>query len=508
VQELIVRPSVRKAAWILATLAAIAGVWISYRLTEKHLQVADPNNKSILDEACEATETSSCDEVIKTEWGRFPPGLKDASGKPAGIPVAELGLQYFICVLTWLVLIGAVSPSRWWAHLILLAATSIGLLFAVVLAVNMYGSLDYWCPLCAAIHVLSLLLVVFVVLMWPERTGVSEDVQVVTAGAGAATESGADAGALFYPASTEPVVLPVERNVWPHWWMIGTTVVVMVLAVEWTSEKFRSKQHELQTRVAKYQATRYEEMFKPYQHPRHTLLQYTLTNAVQLKTEGEPVRGPADAVHTVVVFSDFQCPVCKKFEEVLEGVQKKLAERGRPNAVKVIFKHWPICKDCNPAVKNNLHPVACQAARAAEAARILGGDEKFYQMHDLLFDTQETWTKTKEFEPLAKRLGFDPEAFTKAMESEEASARIKANIEEGNNIGNELLKTANLTDSQKKYLEEEHKRLVVDSTPAVFVDGRRMPSWGQEYPFLYILGLPQPYGASPGDTDNTGGNAP
>ncbi len=466
--------------------------------------MADPNEKSILDQACEATATSSCDEVVKSEWGRFPPGAKDSAGKPAGIPVAELGLHYFICLLVWLVLIGAVSPSRWYVHLILVVVTGIGFLFAAFLAYKMYTSLDQWCPLCAMIHVLSLLLVIFAVLMWPESARGETPAEALgeVGTVPGASAAGAEGDALFDRPAPVSVAVPVDLNVWPHWWMIGTSVVVMVLAVEWTDAKFKVRQQEMQVKVAQYYQKRYEEMLKPYQHPKHTLLQYTLTNAVSIKTEGEPVRGPADAIHTLVVFSDFQCPVCKKFEGILDSVKAKLARENRTNAVKVIFKHWPICKDCNPDVKNNLHPVACQAARAAEAARILGGDDKFWEMHDLLFATQDAWVKSKDFIPLGKRLGFDPEAFKQAMESDEAGARIKAHIDEGVNLGSELLETPNLTDSQKKYLEEEHKRLIVDSTPSVFVDGRRMPSWGQEWPFEQILKATRPFGGAASDASD------
>ena len=96
----------------------------------------------------------------------------------------------------------------------------------------------------------------------------------------------------------------------------------------------------------------------------------------------------ADAAHTVVVFGDFQCPACAIFETNLNGWVVPTAEKSY-GGVKVVFKHWPLSPACNKHTGRDAHPKACIAARAAEAARIVGGDEAFWKMHDLLFASRE-----------------------------------------------------------------------------------------------------------------------
>src|SRR5512142_2566879 len=79
----------------------------------------------------------------------------------------------------------------------------------------------------------------------------------------------------------------------------------------------------------------------------------TVYRKVDLRKD-DPVRGPADAPVTVVLFSDFQCPFCSRVEPTL----KQLLET-YPGKVRIVWKHLPL----------GMHPNALPAALAAEAAR-------------------------------------------------------------------------------------------------------------------------------------------
>ena len=79
--------------------------------------------------------------------------------------------------------------------------------------------------------------------------------------------------------------------------------------------------------------------------------------------DGGHSKGQADAVVTVIEFSDFECGHCanayRSLKQVLPYYQKD---------VQVRFHHFPLDAACNPAVKHSVHQYACLAAMAADGA--------------------------------------------------------------------------------------------------------------------------------------------
>lgn len=138
------------------------------------------------------------------------------------------------------------------------------------------------------------------------------------------------------------------------------------------------------------------------------------------------VRGSASASATLTEFSDLQCPACRAADP---SVEKALQEfNGR---VKLVYKHFPL-----PS-----HKYGLLAARAAEAA---GKQDKFWQMHDLLFEKQTEWGSllepnstdpTPKFEGYAASLGLDVAKFKVDMNDKSLEAKIKAEQEEGVKAG-------------------------------------------------------------------------
>lgn len=112
--------------------------------------------------------------------------------------------------------------------------------------------------------------------------------------------------------------------------------------------------------------------------------------------------GPKDARVTFVEFGDLQCPACA---QALPTIQKLKEEyRGKVNFV---FRHYPL-----PQHKN-----AVISAMAAEAA---GEQNKFWEMHDKLYENQAEWAETANaleiFVKYAKELSLDTNKFKKAVE--------------------------------------------------------------------------------------------
>jgi protein-disulfide isomerase len=100
----------------------------------------------------------------------------------------------------------------------------------------------------------------------------------------------------------------------------------------------------------------------------------------ELNLEGAPARGPSGALITIIEFSDYQCPYCRAaHEEIREEMEHY------PDVYRFIHFHHPLDQACNPAIPRPFHPYACLASFAAICAQ-REGDDKFWQINDLLFE--------------------------------------------------------------------------------------------------------------------------
>lgn len=118
----------------------------------------------------------------------------------------------------------------------------------------------------------------------------------------------------------------------------------------------------------------------------------------------EPQQGPDDALVTIIEFSDYECPFCRKAHEPLMDALRDHDD------VRLIFKHYPL----------PMHPHAIPAARAAWAAQQQG---KFWDMHEHLF---EVGGKLDDIEQVAERMGLDVARFRSDMTSEAAGQALEA----------------------------------------------------------------------------------
>jgi protein-disulfide isomerase len=116
---------------------------------------------------------------------------------------------------------------------------------------------------------------------------------------------------------------------------------------------------------------------------------------------------------TVVEYGDFECPICK---QAAPAVKLMLERFG--NHVRFVFRHFPI---------ESAHPHALHAAEAAEAA---GGQGKFWQMHDLLFENQ-LHLKLNNLREYAERLQLDMARFIAEMDDEIYLQRVREQMQGG-----------------------------------------------------------------------------
>ncbi len=142
-------------------------------------------------------------------------------------------------------------------------------------------------------------------------------------------------------------------------------------------------------------------------------------------TASDWVRGNENSTVVIVEYSDFQCPACAAYYEVV----KKLMDEDFGDKVKFVYRHFPLIET---------HFQAALAVSASESAGLQG---KFWQMHDKLFENQITWAnnpKAREiFIDYAKELGLNVEEFTKNLDSKEGKEKAinayKASIKMGLN---------------------------------------------------------------------------
>lgn len=513
-------PIVRGIAWGLALLVCLVGMWTSLYLALQHYRKPS-EEPGVLSRVCTAFATSSCEKVAKSRWAWFPPKPEKASEQPKAaadqenhadeegeehaadgdakqthdrdksdgaekakhtpwlhpIPTAELGLVYFSFALTWLVFTGPMLQTRLWPHSVFLCFTLAGAFGSIFYDWVMWTQLDVWCPLCFAAHLGSWLLPVFVLLLWPRRPAEPQDLAV------SADPPGPEGGGLF-----TPLPRPAQRSWsdaarrWPTSRVIITTAVVALLVGLLEHQYVKGFSLQQQTQQAKAGQEYYKKKWMQYErYWVHNFYAWGLMPVVDIPVEGRPMRGSPDAAHTIILFSDFACPACSRFEKYLMEQVMPLKLPGGRAAFKVIFKHWPICKDCNDLMEGNtLHPAACEAAMAAEAARIVGGNEAFWKMHDLLFANQSEWSKSRDFLQYARRIGLDEAAFRKAMDSSEALDRVRADIADGVAAGSEVQSAT------------RRAEIKVDSTPTLFVDGRRLSSPQRAKTWQQIMRTPSP----------------
>jgi protein-disulfide isomerase len=127
----------------------------------------------------------------------------------------------------------------------------------------------------------------------------------------------------------------------------------------------------------------------------------------------DPVRGPRDALVTIVQFSDYQCPYCKRVEDTLREVQKLY-----PKEVRVVWKDNPL-------------PFHARAKPAAVFARVVyqrQGNAAFWRMHDALFENQAS-LEDDDFEELAKKQGIAWAPIKAALAADKAPAKLSESME-------------------------------------------------------------------------------
>jgi uncharacterized membrane protein/protein-disulfide isomerase len=297
--------------------ASSSSTYVHYRL------VTDPTYAS----PCDLNASVSCTDAYLSAYGSL-----------MGVPVALLGVVFFLAVLLlagWAARPASVARETAATYLLLLSTA--GIAFAAYLAWASYAVLGVFCPLCAITYVSLLAL-------W------------ITA-----------FGGVTVPATSMPHRLGRDLRT------LLTSPLGLALALVLAGGSVAA--------IALFPHDEVQED-KPLGPEERQRLEASWNAAPKVDLPLAPSEG---VKVQIVMFSDYQCPGCRAAHETL----RRVLPRYDRATVEFVMKHYPLEPECNPNVPNGNHLAACEAAAAYVMARGSGFQQK---LDDWFFANQSSLT--------------------------------------------------------------------------------------------------------------------
>lgn len=329
-------------------------------------------------------EGSPCAAAANSKWGKIPLGASFSW------PVSFLGLAYFLGALgAWLTSYRGVSG--WFAAAARLsAAVSLGFMAVIV-----FGG--YHCSYCIASHLGNFAF--WIVLELSRRR------------------------------ARTPLLRPV--GVFAAVWVAASAVMLgaeltarKTVAVKQEQDLARSTADIIAATTQKTATTESSAGLTSQGVSTATTQEAMPDRPWQGGFRGRYLYGAEAAPVRLVMLTDYQCVDCNRIEDEVRAMLQQRTD------VSLSIKHFPMCTECNRHFSRNMHPNACWAARAAEAAGILYGNDGFWKMHYWLFDQDGGFTDQQLTKGL-QELGFDPAQFKRMMTGPETLRLVQADIDEG-----------------------------------------------------------------------------
>lgn len=171
-------------------------------------------------------------------------------------------------------------------------------------------------------------------------------------------------------------------------------------------------------------ASKQQEVKKTQQIPLQATPQ---PSSAKVSVDDDPVLGSNDAKVTLIEFSDYECPFCKRhFEQVFPSLKKDYIDTGK---VKMVFRDYPL----------SFHdPMATFEANAANCAREQRGDAAYYILHDAIFSKTKSngngLTKDEVYQ-MALDLGLNQASLKSCADSLKFQEEIKKDFKDGSAAG-------------------------------------------------------------------------
>ncbi len=153
-------------------------------------------------------------------------------------------------------------------------------------------------------------------------------------------------------------------------------------------------------------------------------LQEMAKNVQPISPTRDHVTGNPNAVISLIEYSDFECPYCKRFHATV----KKVIEES-DGKVNWVYRHYPLPFH---------NPNAQKEAEASECAAALGDNTTFWKYTDAIYTRTTSGGKgfpMNQLVPLAVELGLEGPAFQECLDSGQQTERVNADLAEGKRIG-------------------------------------------------------------------------
>lgn len=143
--------------------------------------------------------------------------------------------------------------------------------------------------------------------------------------------------------------------------------------------------------------------------------------------DDDPILGDKNAPVTIIEFSDYECPFCKRhFEQTHAQLIKSYVDTGK---VKIVFRDFPLAFH---------EPMASKEAVAANCAREQGGDKKYYEFHDEIFKrttSNGNGLDDAKIQTIATDLKLNIGSFTSCLSNTAQADEVKKDIADGSAAG-------------------------------------------------------------------------
>lgn len=440
---------------VIALVLCLAGTMVSGLLLLQHH--GEGRAVSAVNRVCsegDAGTGSDCEIVARSSWSSI-----------RGVPLAALGIVFYAS-LGLLLLLTLLVPDELRPALTgwVVVGLALGLLFDMFLLGVQTLAVQAFCSVCILTYVLGALALVALLPAWRgalDPGGALRRVEGRLAVAGWALGSLALAAAVLGAESTldyreqrrqvallgAPAPIPTPPADAPHDASPDTTPD----GTNPTPEAPPAEEVSQSSKEAAYWKERAQELQETLDDPRKLEQYFARKAQAQFESapvetidlENVPLRGPADAPVTVVEYSDFLCPFCRNLGL---GLSQFLPQAGGRVAVR--FKNYPLDKECNESLPRSTHPGSCQLALGAICAEYQG---KFDAYHDRVFSAEGLRNPgAADVIRLAGEAGLNPAAMRGCLEDPQAKAALAAQIAEA-------------------------RRLGVNATPTVYVNGKKLP---------------------------------
>lgn len=153
------------------------------------------------------------------------------------------------------------------------------------------------------------------------------------------------------------------------------------------------------------------------------LLNPASINNIKPVTQEDHIRGNPQAPVKIVEFSDLECPYCKRFHTTMKQILTTYKDK-----VAWVYRHFPL---------DSLHPKARKEAEATECAAELGGNEKFWEYVDRIFEItpSNNGLDLDKLPQIAEEIGLDRVKFESCLNSGKYASKIAQHLADAVNSG-------------------------------------------------------------------------